>query len=51
TGDVFVPLQDEQFFSQVRFDEELGTITWSNGADFAPEFLYELGKEVEEKRA
>ncbi|NEP10230.1 MAG: DUF2442 domain-containing protein [Symploca sp. SIO2C1] len=43
TGDVFVPLQDEQFFSRVRFDEELGTITWSNGADFAPEFLYEAG--------
>lgn len=57
-GDVFVPLQDQQFFAQVRYDEELGTITWSNGADFAPEFLYEAGIDVrqntdekEEKRA
>lgn len=57
-GDVFVPLQNQQFFAQVRYDEELSTITWSNGADFAPEFLYEAGidvgqdtEEKEEKRA
>ncbi len=38
-GEVFKPLRDKQFFSQVRFDPEIETAVWPNGADFAPEFL------------
>ena len=41
-GEVFEPLKDKATFAQVRFDPELRTITWSNGADFAPEFLRSL---------
>lgn len=39
-GEVFEPLKDPALFAQVRVDPELDTITWPNGADFAPEFLY-----------
>lgn len=40
-GSVFEPLRDVTYFQQVRVDPELGTIVWPNGADLAPEFLYE----------
>ncbi|HSM50229.1 MAG TPA: DUF2442 domain-containing protein [Thermoanaerobaculia bacterium] len=39
-GEVFAPLRDPAYFAQVRLDRELDTVTWPNGADFAPEFLH-----------
>ena len=44
-GEVFEPLKDTDLFKQVAVNEETNTIEWPNGADFAPEFLFELGKE------
>jgi len=40
-GEVFGPLKDTEAFKRFRVDPELETIAWENGADLAPEFLYE----------
>ena len=40
-GEIFGPLQDLQLFQRFHVDPELETIAWENGADLAPEFLYE----------
>ena len=47
-GEVFEPLKDVDYFKQVRLNNETNTIEWPNGADFAPEFLHEIGKEVKQ---
>ena len=40
------PLKDTGFFRRVAVNPETGTIEWPNGADFAPEFLHEIGRAV-----
>jgi hypothetical protein len=40
-GEMFAPLKDHSLFQQFRVDPELQTVVWVNGADLAPEFLYE----------
>ena len=40
-GEMFAPLKDKRTFRRFRVDPELETIVWENGADLAPEFLYE----------
>jgi hypothetical protein len=49
TGGVFEALKDVAFFRSFTFQAQFGTIEWRNGADFAPEFLYALAKQFEEK--
>lgn len=43
-GEVFRPLKDLEYFK--RFTIKFNTIEWENGADLAPEFLYEKGTVV-----
>lgn len=43
-GPVFEPLRDRSMFARVAVDHECGTIVWPNGADFAPEWLYEVAR-------
>ena len=46
-GEVFEPLRDKAYFASFRVDE---TLTWPNGADFAPEFLNALVRETNRTR-
>ena len=38
-GEVFEPLRDLALFQTAHQDEVMQTLSWANGADFAPEFL------------
>jgi hypothetical protein len=40
-GEVFEPLKDTEKFKQFKLSD--WTVEWENGADYAPEFLYEIG--------
>ena len=43
-GEIFQPLKDVEYFKKFNVHSELHTITWPNGADFAPEFLYDRAR-------
>jgi hypothetical protein len=47
-GEVFEPLKDLDVFRRFELDTELNTVTWSSGADLAPEFLYEKASQQAE---
>jgi hypothetical protein len=40
-GALFGPLRDLAMFNAVALDQEVGTLTWPNGADFDPATLHE----------
>jgi len=43
-GEMFDPLKDLSTFKQFTIHPEFHTLCWPNGADIAPEFLYEKVK-------
>ncbi|MDD4970022.1 MAG: DUF2442 domain-containing protein [Paludibacter sp.] len=42
-GSVFIPLKNKEYFK--KFSIHFNTIEWENGADFAPEYLYQIGNQ------
>jgi len=50
-GEIFEPLKDVDYFKTVRVNPDIDTIAWENGADFSPDFLYEVGTEVKDGQA
>ncbi len=39
---IFKQLRNIEYFRQVKLNSEYDTITWPNGADIAPDTLYEM---------
>ena len=49
-GPICEPLRDVAYFRSFKVDQDIDTVVWANGADFAPEFLYEIGEDVSEQQ-
>lgn len=43
-GEMFEPLKSPDLFATAHQDDILRTVVWENGADLAPEFLFDLLK-------
>lgn len=43
-GPIFVPVTEPDYFAHVDVDEIAGSIYWPNGADFCPQFVYEMSE-------
>jgi hypothetical protein len=50
-GEIFEPLKDVAYFRRFAVNPDLDTVTWENGADFSPDFLYEIGRPVTDQLA
>ncbi|MDL1909106.1 DUF2442 domain-containing protein [Chloroflexi bacterium CFX6] len=44
-GPIFEPLRDPSYFAKAYVDPDSRTVTWPNGADFAPDYLYQMEAE------
>jgi hypothetical protein len=44
-GEIFEPLKGFSLFRKATINPDTHTLDWPNGADFASEFLYEIGIE------
>jgi hypothetical protein len=43
-GPIFEPLKNPAFFKRFTLNRDIETVVWPNGADFSPDFLYEIGE-------
>ena len=44
-GEIFNPLRDPAYFALAYLDPDSRTVTWPNGADFAPDYLFHMEPE------
>jgi hypothetical protein len=47
-GPIFEPLQNVNFFQRFEVNHDIDTVVWPTGADFSPDFLYEIGERINE---
>ena len=50
-GAIYQPLHDPRVFAALTYNPDVETIVWDCGADFAPEYLYDLGKQQAASRS
>jgi hypothetical protein len=50
-GPIFKPLKDPVFLKSFIVNHDIDTVVWPNNADFSPDFLYEIGKDINETSA
>ena len=50
-GHIFEPLKNIKYFQRLSINQDIDTVTWPNHADFSPDFLYEIAKEISEQPA
>ncbi len=50
-GPIFEPLKKLDFFKLFRVSKDIDTVVWPNNADFSPDFLYDIGRKVNEKES
>ncbi|MBU1077587.1 MAG: DUF2442 domain-containing protein [Spirochaetes bacterium] len=46
-GEIFTSLKEINYFKTVRVNQDIDTIVWENGADFSPDFLYDIGIDID----
>ncbi len=51
TGEVFAPLLDAALFATAHQHPTMKTVAWDNGADLAPEFLFDLMQAQQQRAA
>ena len=50
-GEVFAPLLEPALFATARQHPTMKTVVWDNGADLAPEFLFDLMRAQQQRAA
>lgn len=46
TGTIFELLKEIDYFKKVSLNSDIDTIVWPNNADYSPDFLYKIGKSI-----
>jgi hypothetical protein len=45
-GEIFEPLKVPSYFASFEVSGDTDTVVWPNGADFSPDWLYEVGTDA-----